>query len=72
MEYIVSNQEIQNTNAYQKLEKIFQLMVLKLANKKTISHGLIVHSSTGVIPGSVAGNNRKILLELIENKKSLS
>jgi len=69
MDQIVSTQEIQDTEAYKRLEPVFQNMILKLPNKKTISYGLTIHKNTGVIPGSVAGNNLKVLLDLISSKK---
>lgn len=70
MEFIVSNQQIEDTPAFQKLEKMFQNLSLKLSNKKVISHGLISFRNTKTIPGSIAGNNLKILNDLIklENK----
>lgn len=71
MENIVSTQEIQETQAYQKLEKCFQNMVLSYNNKKAISYGLNVHKSTGVIPGSVGGNNLKVLKDIIEKNQNL-
>lgn len=66
MSIIISNLEITQTKAYEKLEKVFQQMVLKLPNKKIISNGLVVFKSTGVIPSSISGNNKKILLDIID------
>lgn len=66
MEFIVSNQEIENTKAFKNLQKCFQNIALKLSSKKIISSGILVYKTTGVIPGSVGGNNLKILKELIE------
>lgn len=69
MEKIISNAEIQQTKTYQKLDLGFQILVLKLPSKKAITAGLLIHKTTGVIPGSIGGNNLKILKELIENEK---
>jgi len=69
MEFIVSNKEIEETKAYKGLDKMFQNLVLKLANKKTISHGLISFRNTNTIPGSIGGNNLRVLKELIELEK---
>jgi len=69
MEYIISNAEIENTNTFQTMEKCFRTIALKLTSKKIISAGLLTHKNCGVIPGSVAGNNLKILKDLIETKK---
>jgi ribosomal protein S7 len=69
---LVSNEEIQETKIYQKLEKVFQKMVMKYNNKKAISEALIVYNSTGVIPSSIGGNNLHVLKGIIENRKSLS
>jgi len=70
MEYIVSNAEIQETDALKKLDKMFQLLVLKLASKKIISQGLISYRSSKVIPGSISGNNLKVLKSLIEKENN--
>lgn len=66
MEYIVSNAEIENTNTFKKLEKVFQNLLLKSSSKKSISNGILVFRSTGVIPGSIGGNNLRVLKELIQ------
>ena len=66
MEYIVSNKEIEETNSFKKMDKMFQNLVLKLANKKTISHGLISFRNTNTIPGSIGGNNLRVLKDLIK------
>lgn len=68
MEFIVTNQQIEETPAFKKLDKMFQNLSLKLANKKVISHGLIAFRNTNVIPGSIAGNNLRILKDLIANE----
>lgn len=68
MEYIVSNAEIQETDAFKKLDKMFQMLVLKLASKKIISQVLISHRHSNVIPGSISGNNLKVLKSLIEKE----
>lgn len=65
MEFIVTNQQIEDTPTFQNMEKMFQNLSLKLANKKVISHGLIAFRNTKVIPGSIAGNNLRILKDLI-------
>lgn len=69
MNNIISTQEITSTDAYIKLEKVFQQLALRLSSKKIITHGLIVFKSTGVIPGSIAGNNLLILKNLIKNNE---
>lgn len=69
MEFIVTNQEIEDTPAFKKLDKMFQLLVLKLANKKIISHGLLSFRNTNTIPGSIGGNNLRVLKDLIANEK---
>ncbi len=69
MEYIVSNAEIEGTKTFAKLEKMFQNLLLRLSNKRVISQGLISYRLTGVIPGSIAGNNLRVLKDLIELEK---
>jgi hypothetical protein len=51
------------------MEKCFRTIALKLTSKKIISAGLLTHKNCGVIPGSVSGNNLKILKDLIETQK---
>ncbi|MES2864139.1 MAG: hypothetical protein V4666_08480 [Bacteroidota bacterium] len=65
MEFIVTNQQIEGTPAFKKLDKMFQSLVLKLANKKIISHGLLSFRNTNTIPGSIGGNNLRVLKDLI-------
>jgi hypothetical protein len=36
---------------------------------KVISSGLLSYRNNGVIPGSIGGNNLKVLKELIDNEK---
>lgn len=66
MEFIISNKEIEDTPAYKKMPKMFQTLVLKLANKKVISHGLLSFRNTKTIPGSIGGNNLRVLMDLIK------
>lgn len=72
MEFIVSNSDIEQTKTFQKLEKMFQNLVLRLSNKRSISQGLISFRLTGIIPGSIAGNNLRVLKDLIEIEKAKS
>jgi len=66
----VTNQDIESTDAYKKMEPMFQKLCLKLANKKIMTHGLIAFRKSGVIPGSIAGNNLRILKDLIKLKNN--
>lgn len=68
MEFIVSNSDIEGTKTFAKLEKMFQNLVLRLSNKRVISQGLLSFRLTGVIPGSIAGNNLRVLKDLIEKE----
>jgi hypothetical protein len=70
MNSIISNAEIESTKTYQNMESCFKSIALKLTSKKIISAGLLVYKNSGVIPGSVAGNNLKILKDLIETQKN--
>jgi hypothetical protein len=66
MEFIISNDEIRNTKAF---ENYFKILVLNyLTKKKVISSGPS-YRNNGVIPGSIGGNNLKVLKELIDNEK---
>ncbi len=62
--------QIKATKTFKDMEKVFQLIVLKPSSIKVICHGFTVHGNTGVIPGTVSGNNLKVLKELIENSKN--
>ena len=64
----ITNAEIENTETFKKLEKVFQSLLLKKYSKKIISHGLLVHKTTGVIPGNIGGNPLKVLTEIIHKK----
>lgn len=69
MEYLVSKSEIESTETFKKLEQFSKNIILRLSSKKNISIGLVVFRSTGVIPGSVTGNNLKVLKDIIEKEK---
>ena len=64
---LITNEEIQGTNAFKNTEKCFQQLLMKLSVKKNITYGLISYKATGVIPSTIGGNNLKVLRELIEN-----
>lgn len=70
MNQTISTQEVKDTKAYQRLEPVFQMMLCKLSNLKAISNGFFVYRTTGVIPGSIQGNTRSVVLELVEIEKS--
>jgi len=69
MEYLISRQEIESTETFKKLEGFSKNIILRLSSKKNISIGLVVFRSTGIIPGSVTGNNLKVLKDIIKNEK---
>lgn len=69
MEYLVSRAEIESTETFQKLEQFSKNIILRLSSKKNISIGLVVFRSTGVIPGSITGNNLKVLKDIIKTEK---
>lgn len=69
MEYLISREEIESTETFKKLEQFSKNIILRLSSKKNISIGLVVFRSTGVIPGSITGNNLKVLKDIIKNEK---
>lgn len=69
MDKIISTSEIESTETYKNLEKCFQNIATKLSSKKIITSGLLVYKNLGIIPSSVAGNNLKIIKELINKQK---
>jgi len=64
MNTITINQ-IENTKAFQSLNPIQQSFAIKRKNRELLTNALIVHKSTGVIPGNVFGYNLAILEEMI-------
>lgn len=64
MNTITINQ-IENTKAFQSLNSIQQSFAVKRKNRELLTNALIVHKSTGVIPGNVFGYNLAILEEMI-------
>lgn len=69
MEYLISREEIESTETFKTLEQFSKNIILRLSSKKNISIGLVVFRSTGVIPGSITGNNLKVLKDVIKNEK---
>lgn len=68
-QFVLSNSEIEGTQVFQKLEPCFQTMALKAVNKNAISQALVIYRNSGMITGSLGGNNLKILKELIEKEQ---
>lgn len=68
MNYIVTREELESTNTFNSLEQYSKNILLRLSSKKDISNGLIAYRSTGVIPGSISGNNLRVLKELVEKE----
>ena len=70
MQITISPDEIENTEAFKKLEKVFQKMVIKLDSRQKITNAMNVYRNTGSIPSTVSGNSLKVLNELIQNSKN--
>lgn len=66
--YLVTKEELESTETFKGLEKFSKNILLRLSSKKDISYGLVSYRSTGVIPGSVSGNNLRVLKELIQKE----
>ena len=66
----ITADQVKATETFKNLEKCFQIIVLKPSSVKSISHGFTVHANTGQIPGTLSGNNLKVLKELIEKTKN--
>ncbi len=65
MNTTISINQIENTKAYQSLNAIQQSFAVKRKNREVLTNALIVHKSTGVIPGNVSGYNLLIVEEMI-------
>lgn len=70
MENIISTSEIEETQTFKNLDKMFQNLLLKFASKKQITYGLTVFKNTGSLPGSIGGNPLRVVKEIIESQKS--
>lgn len=69
MSYRLNNSEIENTEVFKNLEPCLQNIALKTVSKNAISQALVIYRNSGMIPGSLGGNNLKILKELIEKEQ---
>jgi TRAP-type C4-dicarboxylate transport system substrate-binding protein len=72
MEFILNDAELTSTKSFKKLEQCYKNILLRSANKKLIGQALLIYRNTRCIPGNIAGNNLKVLKDLIakeENKE---
>lgn len=65
MDTTLSINEIEKTKAWKRLNTIQQSFAVKRKNRELITNALIVHKSTGIIPGNIHGYNLGIVQELI-------
>jgi hypothetical protein len=65
MQKLISSEEIQSTQAYQKASFIGRQFLIKRANRELINNAIIVRRNTGVIPGNIYGANLEVVKELI-------
>jgi len=67
---IISIEEIKETQFYKGLkENCLKNLIIRLQNRKQISYGLAVFNNTKVIPGSISGNNLRVLKEILKNEQ---
>jgi len=66
--YLITKEEIESTKTFNDLEQYSKNILLRLSSKKDISYGIVSYRSTGVVPGSVSGNNLRVLKELIQKE----
>lgn len=61
----ITIQSIENTKAFQELNKIQQGFVVKRKNREILTNALIVYKNTNLIPGNISGYNLAVVKELI-------
>lgn len=63
---IISANEIESTDAFKKLDKFQQSLVVKRANREIIDNAMNVYRNTKQINQSLGTTHKKIILNLIE------
>ncbi len=65
---MITTNQIEQTAAFQKLDKFVQNLLIKKANRIQIERAVIHYNATGEIMENIGMNNTKILKEIIEWK----
>ena len=65
---MITTQQIEQTAAFQSLDKFVKNLLIKKANRVQIERAVIHYNATGEIMDNIGMNNTKILKEIIESK----
>lgn len=65
---MITTNQIEQTNAFKKLDKFVQNLLIKKSNRVQIERAFIHYNATGEIMENIGMNNTKILKEIIEWK----
>ncbi|QYS85442.1 hypothetical protein JJC03_09345 [Flavobacterium oreochromis] len=68
----ITPQMIENTQAFSKLEKFKQNLLVKKSNRSVLETAFIHHSISGEILPNIGGSNTGILKEIIHGKARCS
>lgn len=63
---MITTNQIEQTNAFKKLDKFVQNLLIKKANRIQIERAVIHYNATGEIMENIGMNNTKILKEIIK------
>lgn len=63
---IISSNEIESTDAFKKLDKFQQSLIVKRANREIIDNAMNVYRNTKQISPALGTTHKKIILNLIE------
>lgn len=66
MTNLVTTNDIEKTETFQKLQHFQKNLVVKKQNRAVLEQGLIHYRQTGVLPPQIVANNLKILKEIID------
>lgn len=64
---IISAADIESTDAFKKLDKFQQSLIVKRANREVLDNAFIVYKNTGYINDSLGTTQKRVLIDLIEN-----
>lgn len=63
---IISSNEIESTDAFKKLDKFQQSLIVKRANREIIDNAMNIYRNTKQISEGLGTTHKKIILNLIE------
>lgn len=64
---IISAEQIESTDAFKKLDKFQQSLIVKRVNREIIDNAMNIYRNTKQISQALGTTHKKIILNLIEN-----